>query len=106
MLLQAKKNRNVTFICEINPAGCEVYVAGTFNEWRPSQGKMSKAKDGSFRTQMQLDPGHYQYMFVVDGVWHNDPEAPQQELSPSGTVNSAFTVPPDTQLVGQNSASD
>lgn len=101
MLLQAKKNRHVTFICEINPAGHEVYVAGTFNEWQPTQWKMSRAKDGSFRTQMQLAPGHYQYMYVVDGVWHNDPDAPQQELSGAGTVNSAFIVPPDAPFLGR-----
>jgi hypothetical protein len=97
MLLQAKKSGNVTFICEVGSASQEIYLAGSFNHWRPDQWKMRKAKDGSFRMQMQLDPGRYQYMYVVDGVWHNDPDAPQQQLSPTGTLNSAFVVATNIQ---------
>ena len=92
MLLQAKMDGIVTFICELKPDAKEVYLAGDFNQWQPREKQMLKAKDGSFRVKIKLPSGQYQYKFIVDGVWHNDPDAPHQELSPSGTLDSAFVV--------------
>jgi len=92
MLLQGKKSEMVTFICELKSDAKEVYLAGDFNQWRPGETRMLKAKDGSFRVKMKLPPGQHQYKFIVDGVWHNDPEAPHQELSSSDALNSAFVV--------------
>ncbi len=91
MLLQAK-NGVVTFICELEPDAREVYLAGDFNQWQSRDKQMFKAKDGSFRVKAELAPGQYQYKFVLDGIWCNDPDAPSQQTSPSGTVNSAFVV--------------
>lgn len=92
MLIQAKKVGIVTFICELKPDAKEVHLTGDFNQWHPKETKMLKAKDGSFRSSMKLFPGQYRYKFIIDGVWHNDPDAPYQDLSPSGTPNSVFVV--------------
>jgi len=92
MLLQTKTDGIVTFICELRPEAKEVYLAGDFNQWQPGERRMLKAKDGSFRVKMKLPPGRHQYKFIVDGVWHNDPDAPSHEKNNSGILNSAFVV--------------
>ncbi len=91
MLLQAK-NGIVTFICELKPDANEVYLTGDFNQWQPRENQMLKAQDGSFRVKIKLPPGQYQYKFIVDGVWYNDPDAPHQEQGPCDTPSSAFVV--------------
>ena len=92
MLFQGKNNGIVTFICELKPDAKEVYLAGDFNQWHPKETIMLKARDGSFRTAMKLPPGQYQYKFTIDGIWHNDPDAPRHENNQSGMLNSAFVV--------------
>ena len=93
MLLQAKKIRHVTFICEVKPDAKEVYLVGDFNQWRTREQRMLKAEDGSFRTRVELAPGRYRYKFVVDGTWYDDPDAPHQESDSCGMPHSVFTVP-------------
>ena len=51
------------------PAGTKaVYLAGTFNEWKPTAHKMD-GPDGSggFQTKLILDKGTHEYKFVLDG---------------------------------------
>jgi peroxiredoxin len=67
--------REVTFgYCP--PAGTKaVYLAGTFNDWKPTALKMD-GPDGSgrFETRLALDPCRYEYKYVIDGTrWRHDP---------------------------------
>jgi mono/diheme cytochrome c family protein/peroxiredoxin len=58
------------------PAGAKaVYLAGTFNEWKPTARAMSGPnKEGFFTATLRLPIGRYKYKFVVDGkVWKTDP---------------------------------
>ena len=54
----------------------KLYLAGEFNDWRPTALPMRKAK-GVFTASLTLPAGSpYQYRYVTDaGVWLNDPEA-------------------------------
>jgi membrane-associated protease RseP (regulator of RpoE activity) len=54
----------------------EVYLAGTFNDWKPTAHKMDGPdKDGRFTTRLQLKPGTYEYKFVLEGkTWEADPD--------------------------------
>ena len=65
---------------------------GDFNDWKPTVGKMNKGKNGAFQLKMKLAPGEYQYKFIVDGVWFNDPRAQGQIMNPYGTLNSLVRV--------------
>jgi hypothetical protein len=63
------------------PAGSKrVYLAGTFNEWKPAELAMDGPDDaGRFEKKMILDAGTHEYKFVVDGTrWHNDPSNRRQ----------------------------
>lgn len=70
-----------------------VYLAGTFNEWKPTALKMSgPGKDGYYQTSIQLGDGRHEYKFVIDGnVWRRDPNNDAQ-AGPYG--NSVIEVGP------------
>jgi hypothetical protein len=53
-----------------------VYLAGSFNNWKPMAHKMDGPdKDGRFTTLLKLKQGTYEYKFVLDGqIWEADPD--------------------------------
>jgi 1,4-alpha-glucan branching enzyme len=79
------------FMYNSNPGAKEVYVVGEFNNWDPRADRMVKTK-GGFRKTLRLTPGEYQYKFIVDGEWHNDPSAVRQVPNRFGTMNSVIHV--------------
>ena len=56
-----------------------VYIAGTFNGWNTSATPLVyNAKEGVWKTVIELQTGEHQYKFVSDGSnWQTDPEAVQ-----------------------------
>ena len=56
-------------------SGSRVCVAGSFNGWSTSAAPMTKS-GGLFTYTCELKPGRYEYKFVVDGNWINDPGNP------------------------------
>ena len=51
----------------------EVSVTGSFNGWNPVGEKLVKSDEGIWITDLELEPGYYQYKFIVDGNWIFDP---------------------------------
>lgn len=49
-----------------------VYIAGSFNEWDPSNIRLKKTSNG-WETTINLEPGKYLYKFIVDGEWIKAP---------------------------------
>lgn len=51
-----------------------VYLAGSFNDWKPTELKMDGPDDsGLYQTTQELEPGRYEYKFVIDGKrWRRD----------------------------------
>ncbi|MDA0748247.1 MAG: glycogen-binding domain-containing protein [bacterium] len=68
-----------------------VALAGSFNEWDPEARVLKRGEEGVWRTFLSLEPGVYQYRFVVDGQWQNDPEA-SVVSNPFGTTNNVRMV--------------
>ena len=50
-----------------------VFLAGDFNNWDSSSDAMKKDKKGIWKISLSLKPGRYEYRFLVDGNWENDP---------------------------------
>lgn len=92
MIVKGSKSGEVTFVFGQIPKAKSVYLAGTFNEWDPNQKRMTRSKDGTFRAKMKLSPGKYEYKFVVDGEWLDDPEA-DKSINEFGTANSVVEIP-------------
>ncbi len=78
-----------TFAWTLNGNVKEVCLVGDFNKWKPEP--MAKCENG-FRTTVKLEPGVYQYKFVVDGVWKVDPSAKGIAQNDFGTANSVLRV--------------
>jgi len=74
------------------PDARKVFVAGEFNQWNPDSDEMTKGDDGVFRITLELEPGTYEYKFVVDGTWVEDPGNPDSAPDPYGGANSILTV--------------
>jgi 1,4-alpha-glucan branching enzyme len=57
------------------PNARSVCLAGDFNGWNMSSQPLNKAKTGKgggiWRRIAYLEPGVYEYRFVVDGAWTN-----------------------------------
>ena len=64
--------KRVTFSVHA-PHAREVAVAGTFNDWDPSSRPLNREAGGSWTVTFYLAPGSYEYRFVVDGIWTDDP---------------------------------
>ena len=79
-----------------DPAAHDVRIAGDFNGWVPDKGVRSlieAEEHGRVWTKiLQLPPGTYQYRYVVDGEWREDPENPEVTTSPVGGRNSVLVV--------------
>jgi len=71
-----------------------VYLAGTFNNWSPTATAMSDEDgDGIYEIRLKLEPGNYQYKFVVDGQWYEDPYSVDYAPDGYGGKNSVLVVP-------------
>ena len=66
------KNRQVHFEYNNNKAS-SVFLVGDFNAWNHKKHEMKQSDDGTYRQTLILTPGTYQYKFIVDGQWENDP---------------------------------
>jgi len=69
------------------PQAQSVFLSGDFNQWSTSSHPLRKGKDGEWKISLTLDPGQYQYRFLVDGEWQNDPRSPECVNNPFGTLN-------------------
>jgi len=76
----------------VKPGATRVCVAGTFNDWKPE--KMPLVRQGSDRWvgDLAVQPGRYEYMFVVDGQWVPDPNAKESVQNPFGGRNSVLVA--------------
>ncbi len=75
-----------------NPAAREVLVAGSFNDWQPRATPMTKQRGGKWSAEILLKPGHYEYRFVVDGQWQDDPMAARFVANAFGELNCVVEV--------------
>jgi 1,4-alpha-glucan branching enzyme len=55
------------------PDAQKVYLAGDFNDWDTRTHLMKKDKKGIWKATLPLRPGRYEYRFLKDGNWENDP---------------------------------
>jgi len=69
-----------------------VCIVGTFNNWDPKTMPMLTIGPGQWIKELALSPGIYEYQYVVDGRWINDPHAVKSTPNPFGGRNSVLVV--------------
>ena len=81
------------------PGAQAVFIAGSFNDWHPGVSPMLHLSDGTWAKELVLAPGRYEYRFIVDGQWVDDPAATDYIPNPFGGMNAVLTVAaPQTAL--------
>ncbi len=73
------------------PCAKEIFLAGDFNGWKKRATPLIKGKDDVWRIILELKPNRsYDYKYIVDGNWVNDPN--NEDLNPdvAGGANSVI----------------
>jgi 1,4-alpha-glucan branching enzyme len=91
MARKAALHRKQTFqITE--PHASKVLLVGDFTDWQQHAIPMEKGPDGLWTAAVKLPPGSYNYLFIVDGQWCDDPQCSLRVPNPFGTYNMVRTV--------------
>ena len=84
------KKRRITFTFHA-PEAKSVHLAGSFNNWHTSSHPLNRDKggktNGTWQRIVYLEPGVYEYRFIVDGVWHDDPGSTERWTNAFGSFN-------------------
>ena len=79
-----------------HPSASDVRIAGDFNGWVPDKGVRSLVEQDSgsrvWTKILLLPPGRYEYRYVVDGEWREDPDNPDAVAAPGGGRSSVLVV--------------
>jgi anti-sigma factor RsiW len=82
----------------VHPGATTVQAAGDFNEWTPARTPLEQVSSGAWTVTIPLEPGRYEYMFVVDGEqWIADPFAVEQSDDGFGSRNAVLDVRPPVE---------
>ncbi|WP_400079045.1 hypothetical protein [Winogradskyella sp. R77965] len=82
---------NVSFKLKGHKDAKKVILSGTFNRWDETGFVMKPTEDG-WRVTLQLRPDIYQYKFIVDGNWIEDPQNPSKAENEYDGYNSVIDV--------------
>ncbi|WP_418604012.1 glycogen-binding domain-containing protein [Hwangdonia sp.] len=69
----------------------KVIVTGSFNKWNENLFKMNKVDDG-WELTLKIKPGVYEYRFIVDGHWMEDPNNIHKVRNEYGEYNSLIDI--------------
>lgn len=75
------------------PEAREVTLAGSFNGWSTTGTALKKDRTGRWRISLDLQPGRYEYRYLVDGKWQNDQNNNKCVRNAYGSQNSVIEVP-------------
>jgi 1,4-alpha-glucan branching enzyme len=84
-------SKQVTLVYD-KPDARSVTVAGDFSDWQPDRYPLAKDNEGLWSTTITLSPGRYEYRFVVDGRWVNDPKCGERTSNDFGSQNCVLHV--------------
>jgi Glycogen recognition site of AMP-activated protein kinase len=89
------RERVLVRLVVVHPGARTVQAAGDFNGWNPTQTPLEQVSNGAWTVTIPLEPGRYEYQFVVDGEqWIADPFAVEQNDDGFGSRNAVLDVRP------------
>lgn len=74
------------------PTANAVLLAADFTGWQQKPLALSRQKTGIWKVAVSLPSGAYQYRFLVDGQWQNDPSCATRCLNDFGVENCVRKV--------------
>ena len=87
----AVKRKRVTLTLEA-PHAKRVHLMGDFNQWNEKKHPMKKESHGLWKKIIMVPPGRYEYRFLVDGQWQNDPANDQICANCFGSTNNILEI--------------
>jgi 1,4-alpha-glucan branching enzyme len=91
--IKTKPVCKVTFTVDAKESNTAA-VIGDFNNWNPSEGELSKLKNGTFKGIFEVPKdASYEFKYVVDGAFVNEVEADSFKWNDfAGAENSVLEV--------------
>ncbi|MTI22291.1 alpha-amlyase [Fulvivirga sp. RKSG066] len=87
-----KKSNKTEHIFSYSGSATDVKIKGEFNAWNPNNTTLEDTGSG-YKATVTLNPGQYQYLYVVDGVEVRDPNNPDSVDNGMGGWNSIIRIP-------------
>jgi len=99
------ENGNATFKLNGHLNAKKVILSGSFNRWDEKIFSMYKTEEG-WELKLQLNPGEYEYKFIVDGSWMEDPNNLSKKRNEFNGFNSIINIGQlvTFNLIGYNDA--
>lgn len=69
------------------PEAKNVVLAGSFTDWQDGALALRKLKGGVWKTTVALPRGSYEYRFIADGQWQDDPTCETRVENSFGVKN-------------------
>jgi len=70
----------------------KVFLAGDFNSWDEKSHPLKRNSSGTWKINIDLMPGRYEYRFLVAGEWQNDLNCTNFVPNPYGNENCVLRV--------------
>jgi 1,4-alpha-glucan branching enzyme len=83
--------RKVSFVFE-SPQSQKVSLVGNFNDWDEKKHPMKNDGNGVWTKSVMLMAGIYEYKFVADQKWVQDPMNSRLIANSFGTLNNIIEV--------------
>ncbi len=94
--IPVRKPRKIKYLFTFNPHGKHynsVYIRGEMNSWNSTATPLTfDPSDSTWKVGLLLEPGIYQYLLVLDGKDHLDPNNPDSVSNGMGGFNSILKV--------------
>jgi hypothetical protein len=75
------------------PSAESVYLTGEFTNWSRNGISMTRgSSNGLWEVSLHLEPGEYEYRFIIDGSWIKDPKNDDTVVNEFGQENSLLIV--------------
>jgi glycosidase len=95
-----KKSEKIKHTLTFNPKGKEyesVKMKGEMNAWNPETAPL-KLEDGIWKTEIEIEPGSYQYIYVADGKEILDNNNPDSVSNGMGGYNSVLKAGTESDI--------
>jgi len=86
------------------PEARDVRAAGSFCDWATDSVILKKDKKGVWTASLSLPPGRYEYRFLVNGQWSDDPNCTERVANGFGSQNCVLNVMAEAPKASRSAA--
>jgi len=91
MATKKSTKQKVTFSI-VAPTARSVQLVGDFSDWEQRPVPLKRLKTGEWKATLPLAQGKYEYRYLVDGQWSDDPNCSMRVPNSFGSQNCVLVV--------------